>query len=142
VVQADALLAVVTALREKAVAARRSTSSEAPMSIRRRTPISIQLGRQVVTNRPSGTVAGDEVTFLFVSYPSTTVRRPAKELKGFVRETVQPGQTVQVTIPLRISDLKYWDTTSSSWKIESGPVTLMVGGSSSNLPLSGALVVQ
>jgi beta-glucosidase len=93
-----------------------------------------------VTN--TGTVAGDEVTFLFVSYPSTTVRRPAKELKGFVRETVQPGQTVQVTIPLRISDLKYWDTTSSSWKIESGPVTLMVGGSSSNLPLSGALVVQ
>jgi beta-glucosidase len=93
-----------------------------------------------VTN--TGTVAGDEVTFLFVSYPNTTVRRPAKELKGFVREAVQPGQTVQVTIPLRISDLKYWDTTSSSWMIESGPVTIMVGGSSTALPLSDTLVVQ
>jgi beta-glucosidase len=93
-----------------------------------------------VTN--AGTVAGDEVTFLFVSYPNTTVRRPAKELKGFVRETVQPGQTVQVTIPLRISDLKYWDTTSSSWQIESGPVKIMVGGSSTNLPLSDTLLVQ
>ncbi len=93
-----------------------------------------------VTN--AGAVAGDEVTFLFVSYPGTTARRPAKELKGFVRETVEPGQTVRVTIPLRISDLKYWDAASSSWKIESGPVTVMVGGSSANLPLSGMLTVQ
>jgi beta-glucosidase len=93
-----------------------------------------------VTN--TGTVAGDEISYLFVSYPSTAVRRPAKELKGFVRETVQPGQTVQITIPLRISDLKYWDTTSNSWQIESGPVTVMVGGSSTNLPLSDTLLVQ
>ena len=93
-----------------------------------------------VTN--TGTVAGDETTFLFVSYPGTTARRPAKELKGFTRETVQPGQTVQVTIPLRVSDLKYWDSTSSAWKIESGPVNVMVGGSSAALPLSATLDVQ
>ena len=87
-------------------------------------------------------MAGDETAFLFVSYPNTTVRRPAKELKGFVRETVTPGQTVRVTIPLRISDLKYWDMTSSSWKIESGPVNVMVGSSAANLPLSDTITVQ
>ena len=93
-----------------------------------------------ITN--TGTVAGDEITFLFVSYPSTKVRRPAKELRGFLRETIQPGQTVRVTIPLRVSDLKYWDTASSSWKIESGPVKVMVGSSSVNLPISDTFSVQ
>jgi beta-glucosidase len=93
-----------------------------------------------ITN--AGTVDGDEVTFLFISYPSTKVRRPAKELKGFLRETVKAGQTVRITIPLRVSDLKYWDTASSSWKIESGPVKVMVGSSSANLPISDTFTVQ
>jgi beta-glucosidase len=93
-----------------------------------------------ITN--TGTVDGDEVTFLFISYPSSKVRRPAKELKGFLRETIKAGQTVRVTIPLRISDLKYWDTPSSSWKIESGTVKVMVGGSSTSLPISDTFTVQ
>jgi beta-glucosidase len=93
-----------------------------------------------ITN--TGTVAGDEVSFLFVSYPGTSQRRPAKELKGFQRETIQPGQTVRITFPLRVSDLKYWDTASSSWKIESGPVQVTVGSSAANLPLSDTMTVQ
>jgi beta-glucosidase len=93
-----------------------------------------------ITN--TGTVAGDEVAFLFTSWQNTTVRHPAKELKGFIRATVQPGQTVQVTIPLRISDLTYFDTTSNSWKPESGTVKVMVGGSSTTLPLTDTLTVQ
>ena len=51
-------------------------------------------------------------------------------------------QTVRVTIPLRISDLKYWDTASNSWKIESGPVKVMVGSSSADLPISDTFTVQ
>ena len=95
-----------------------------------------------VTN--TGTVAGDEVTFLFVSYPNlpATIRQPAKQLAGFIRETIQPGQTVRVTIPLRVSDLKYWDTTSSSWQWVSGTVNIMVGGSSATLPLSDTMTLQ
>jgi beta-glucosidase len=79
-------------------------------------------------------VAGDETVFLFVSWPSSTVttRKAAgyKELKGFARVTVMPGQTLRVPLPLRVSDLDYWDTASSSWKIESGTVQVMVGSSS------------
>jgi beta-glucosidase len=91
----------------------------------------------------TGTVAGDEVAMVFVSFPSTTARRPAKELKGFLRvKNITPGTLHRITIPLRISDLSYYDMTSSSWKIESGPVKIMVGSSSANLPLSGTVTVQ
>jgi beta-glucosidase len=90
-----------------------------------------------------GAVAGDEVAMLFVSYPNSTLGRPIKELKGFIREkNIAPGTAHLVTIQLRISDLKYWDTASSSWQIESGPVKIMVGPSSANLPLSDTVTVQ
>jgi beta-glucosidase len=99
--------------------------------------VSVAVG---ITN--TGTVAGDEVAFLFVSYP-TGITRPAKELKGFYRATaVAPGQTAQITIPLRISDLKYWDTTSNSWQIQTGTYNIMVGPSSDNLTLMDTVTVQ
>ncbi|HXN33585.1 MAG TPA: glycoside hydrolase family 3 C-terminal domain-containing protein [Polyangiaceae bacterium] len=96
-----------------------------------------------ITN--TGTVAGSDVAFLFVSYPSTAARRSVKELKGFYRTPiVMPGATVQFKIPLRIADLKYWNTTSTppGWTVESGPVQVMVGPSSDNLPLKDMLTVQ
>jgi beta-glucosidase len=93
-----------------------------------------------VTN--TGTVDGDEVSFLFVSYPNTAQRRPKKELKGFHRATIKAGETVRITIPLRVEDLKYWDTTSHSWKWENGPVEIMVGGSSAQLPLTDTMTVS
>ncbi|HEY4183745.1 MAG TPA: glycoside hydrolase family 3 C-terminal domain-containing protein [Polyangia bacterium] len=76
-----------------------------------------------VTN--AGTVKGTEVAFLFVSFPMVS-----KQLKGFVRVDVDAGKTTTATIPLRIADLKYWDSGSSSWKYPSGPVSIMVGRSS------------
>jgi beta-glucosidase len=97
-----------------------------------------------VTN--TGSVPGDEVSYLFVSYPATTARRSVKELKGFHRTPVplQPGQTTTFTIPLRVQDLKYWATKASppGWTVESGPVQIMVGPSSDNLPLQGMMTVQ
>ncbi len=97
-----------------------------------------------ITN--TGPVAGNEVAFLFVSYPNTQAsRRSVKELKGFIRtSTIQPGETVLVKIPLRIQDLKYWNTAMSpaAWTVESGAVQVMVGGSSDNLPLKDMLNVQ
>lgn len=94
-----------------------------------------------ITN--TGNVPGNEVAFLFVSYPQTTARRSAKELKGFHRtkQPVQPGQTVLFTIPLRVQDLKYWNTSANQWTVESGPVQIMVGPSADNLPLTDTLMV-
>ncbi len=99
-----------------------------------------------VTN--TGTVAGDEVAMVFVSFPmNTTARRPAKELKGFARVSLAAGETKQVTVPVRLSDLDYFqndatDPTGGRWLVQSGPVQIMVGGSSTNLPLTGTVTVN
>jgi len=82
-----------------------------------------------VTN--SGTLAGDEVVQLYVSYPTTTgVPRPIKQLQGFQRITLAAGATQTVNLPLTYAQLGYWDVTSSSFLVQSGTVHLMVGGSS------------
>ena len=93
-----------------------------------------------ITN--TGTAAGDEVAFLFVSYPDTAARRPAKELRGFHRTSLEPGQTKRITFPLRVSDLKYWDSAGNRWKVESGAVKISVGSSAANLPLSETMTVN
>jgi len=92
-----------------------------------------------VTN--SGTVAGDEVVFLFTSYPgaSASVKRPTKELKGFARVSLAAGAKQTVTIPLRVSDIKFWDG-NGPWSYPSS-VKVMVGPSSDNLPLSDTFTV-
>ena len=93
-----------------------------------------------VTN--TGKVKGDEVSFLFVSYPNSTARRPVKELKGFHRVSLDPGQTKRITFPVRVADLKYWDSGTNSWQVESGPVAIMVGPSSADLPLKDTMIVK
>ena len=58
------------------------------------------------------------------------------------RVSLDPGQTKRVTFALRVSDLKYWDTASSSWQVESGPVAIAVGPSSADLPLKDTMIVK
>jgi beta-glucosidase len=90
----------------------------------------------------SGTVAGDETAFLFVSYPNSSARHPAKELKGFFRVSLNPGETKRITFPVRVADLRYWDSTSNAWQPGNGTVDIMVGPSSDNLPLKGSMTLQ
>jgi beta-glucosidase len=84
--------------------------------------------------------AGDEIVFLFVSYGHTDApRRPFKELKAYkrvhlaARDPSNPdamdGHAKRITLPLRVKDLKYWDTASSAWKIETGDVRVIVAPS-------------
>ena len=62
----------------------------------------------VVNVANTGLVAGDEVVMVWVSFPNTTARRPAKELKGFARVHLAAGEEKQITIPVRLSDLDYF----------------------------------
>jgi beta-glucosidase len=66
---------------------------------------------------------------------------PVKELKGFQRVTLEPGQAKRVTIPIRLSDLKYWDTSTESWQVERGTLNIQVGPNAGNLPLMASLPV-
>lgn len=101
-----------------------------------------------VNVKNTGSVAGDEIVMVFVSYPDTTARRPAKELKGFGRVTLQPGEEKQVVVPVRLSDLDYFQQDSGAqnaggkWVVETGKIKIQVGPSADNLPLSGMVNVN
>lgn len=90
------------------------------------------LAQVEVDVRNTGTRAGDEVILVFASYPQSQVMRSEKELKGFARVSLEPGQVKRVSIPLRVQDFRYWDDgeQGKQWVIESGPVNISVGPSS------------
>ncbi len=87
-----------------------------------------------VTN--SGTTAGDEVAQLYVAYPGSAVERPIRDLRGFRRVHLRPGETRTVTFPLTGRDLAYWDPESRGWRVEGGRVRLEVGASSADIRVS------
>ncbi len=93
-----------------------------------------------VTN--TGSRAGDAVVQLYVKYPRSKVERPREQLAGFQRVTVDAGQTKTVEIALPASRLAYWDTKAAAFKVEAEPVSVMVGDSSANLPLSATVKVE
>jgi beta-glucosidase len=87
-----------------------------------------------VTN--TGARAGDEVVQLYVRYPESRVERPGKQLRGFRRASVAPGETRTVVLRLAAADLAYWDVARHAWTVEPGRVELMVGSSSADADLS------
>jgi beta-glucosidase len=95
-----------------------------------------------VTN--AGDVPGDEVVMLFVSFPNSKAARRTtiKELKGFARVSLAPGETKQVSIPVRLKDLDYYDQDKQAWVVEDGDITIKVGGSSTHLPKTGTVTVR
>ncbi len=86
-----------------------------------------------VTN--TGSVAGAEVAELYVSDPSAQVDRPERELKGFAKVRLAPGETQHVTLTLDARAFSYWDQPAHKWIIDPGKFILRVGDSSENTPL-------
>jgi len=80
-----------------------------------------------VTN--SGQVRGDEVVQLYIRDEVSSVTRPVKELRGFQRLTLDPGQTKTVDFPLGFAELSFLDR-SMQRVVEPGTFTIMVGGNS------------
>ena len=89
-----------------------------------------------------GDLPGEEVVFLFVAFPETKARRSVKELKGFQRVSLEPGQAKQVTIPLKIASLKYWSIDKNDWIVESGKVEIMLSSSSANIASADHIIVE
>jgi beta-glucosidase len=80
-------------------------------------------------------VAGAEVAQLYVSDPSAQVDRPERELKGFAKVRLAPGETQHVTLTLDARAFSYWDTPAHKWIIDPGKFILRVGDSSESTPL-------
>jgi beta-glucosidase len=93
-----------------------------------------------VTN--TGSVAGAEVAQLYISDPSAKVSRPERELKGFEKVRLAPGETKHVTINLNARAFSYWDATAHKWTIDPGKFVIRAGDSSENTPLSAELTIN
>jgi len=77
----------------------------------------------------------EEVAQVYVARPTSHIERPVKELKAFHRVALKGGERQTVVIPIRRADLCHWDESAQTWLLEPGTMTVLVGGSSDNLPL-------
>jgi beta-glucosidase len=77
----------------------------------------------------------EEVAQIYVSRPASRIKRPVKELKAFRRMALKAGECQTVNITIRRTDLCHWDEAAQTWMLEPDDITILVGGSSDNLPL-------
>jgi beta-glucosidase len=95
------------------------------------TIVAVQFNVQNTGNR-----AGSEVAQLYVHENSPDLMRPEKELKGFKRVFLQPGQTRTITIPLSQTAFGYYDPAKKSWVAQKDDFKILVGGSSRDIQLT------
>jgi beta-glucosidase len=95
-----------------------------------------------VTVKNTGDLAGAEVVQLYLSDKEASVERPAKELKGFAKVWLEPGQSQVVTMPLKQRDLSFWDTPNNDWKAEAGEFEVHIGASHGDIRLSDSFQYQ
>jgi beta-glucosidase len=88
-----------------------------------------------------GRRAGEEVVQLYVKHLDSKVERPLKELKGFARVALRPGETKTVQLTLKQEQLAYWDAARHRFTVEDGRVLIMVGSSSADIRLEKAVRV-
>jgi beta-glucosidase len=89
----------------------------------------------------TGTRVGTAVPQVYIANPTASVPRPPKELKGFTKITLQPGETRRVSVPLDVRSLAYYDVKGRQWRAEAGKYTVLVGGSSADTTLTGILAL-
>jgi beta-glucosidase len=97
-----------------------------------------------VTN--TGPVAGSEVVQLYVGDPDAAVRRPVRELRGFEKVALEPGESVLVAFSLESRDFAYWDVATErgggrlgAWRREGGEFRIEIGSSSRDVRLHASL---
>ena len=93
-----------------------------------------------VTN--TGDCPGQEVVQLYVHDVEASIARPEKELRGFAKLALAPGETKTARFSLGERDLAYWDVASHDWCAESGEFDLLAGGSSSDIRSQAPLTLE
>ena len=93
-----------------------------------------------VTN--TGSVAGTEIVQLYVAKKNSELFRPARELKGFARVTLAPGEKQRITIALDDKAFRFWNVKANRWEIEGGEYELLVGASVEDIRLCEKISVH
>jgi beta-glucosidase len=92
-----------------------------------------------VTN--TGRRPGDEVVEVYVAPPKESVPRPPRELKGFARVSLLPGESKEVSVSLEPRSFAFWDDGGKDWAVEGGPFEILVGASSRDIRVRQTLDV-
>jgi beta-glucosidase len=87
--------------------------------------------------RNTGSRGGAEVAELYVGDSHASVPRPVKELKGFARVQLTPGEVKRVTLTLDRRAFSYYNVRKHEWTAEPGEFLILVGGSSGQIALRG-----
>ncbi len=83
----------------------------------------------------TGKVEGAEAAQVYVGEVNPKIDRPAKELKGFKKLNLKPGETKKVEITLNKDSFSYWNPATKNWTMDSGDFEILVGSSSSDIKL-------
>jgi beta-glucosidase len=89
----------------------------------------------------TGSRAGDEVVQLYVRHPNSKIARPVRELKGFKRITLQPGEKQQVTLALAAKELAWFNVKAGAFAVEPGKIIIEIGRSSAEIELQQTISV-
>ena len=90
----------------------------------------------------TGAVAGAEVAQLYVADKESTIFRPVKELKGFKKVWLEPGETKEASIELSKRAFAFYNVNINDWCVESGDFEILVGASSADIRLSASVNVK
>lgn len=92
-----------------------------------------------VTVKNTGSVAGATVIQLYVAKQNSAVYRPAKELKGFEKVFLQPGEETTVVIPFDAYTFRVYDVQTKQFVVESGEYQLFIGDNVSSIQWTGTV---
>jgi beta-glucosidase len=92
--------------------------------------------------RNTGKRAGDEVVQLYVHAVAPSVQRPIKELRGFERVALKPGERKTVSFEIPAEKLAFYDVRKHDFAVEAGKYEILVGRSSADIQAKGPLEVR
>ena len=95
-----------------------------------------------LTVKNTGSRAGKAVVQLYVGDAESTPLRPVRELKGFAKVVLEPGESKEVSFTLDKRAFAYWNQQIHDWHVETGVFTIEAGDSSRSLPLKAEVTVE
>ncbi len=90
----------------------------------------------------TGSVAGKEIAQIYARPHAPRLIRPIRELKGFSKIELQPGETRRVVVTLEARDLRYYDPDYRQWLLDAGKLMIEVGASSRDIRLETTIEVK
>ena len=89
-----------------------------------------------------GSVKGKEIAQLYIGLAQSDIIRPLKELKGFAKVELEPGESKKVHIAFDDKSFRYFNVKTDKWEIEGGEYDIYIGASSADILLEGKLKVE